>query len=294
MKCPHCSGNVPEHSRLCPNCNCDVGFPNVRAAKRPQELAALELRWKKAHEFAEEKGKEPLLSSFEAAVQTSNAVLCRSLEIANRIVSSDTIFFGTFWLEVEAGIRSPEDNVFDRARRAVDATFFPYYEKEIRFAALSLDGRGPEAYGNCSIVLKDDNIAHRASVCDENTLVFCRRRSVVVGNAPPCGFRATWDDRCRLAGAKLHGSLNDGMTTKDFPAILLRQAKATDDVEFIEVHIYGSLNRHAIKHVWVPKRVLDVPGDATPEDIIRKQENQLFVDSMRRKLKDIAMVEIYS
>ena len=169
MKCPHCSGSIPEHSRLCPNCNCDVGFPNVRAAHRPEERAALETRLKEAHDAALQEGKELLLNAFEAAVQVSNAVLCRSLGVANRIISSDNILFGTFLLEVEAGIRLPEENMFDRARRAVDATFFPFYEREIRFAALSLDGRGPEAYGDCSIVLKDATIAHRASICDENT-----------------------------------------------------------------------------------------------------------------------------
>jgi hypothetical protein len=255
----------------------------VREARRQEECAALDTRWKEVHALALQQGRELVLSNFETAVKNSNAVLCRSLGIANWIISSGNILFGTFWLEVEAGIRLPEDNVFDRARGAVDATFFPFYEREIRFAALSLNGRGPEAYGACSIVLKDEVIAHRASVCDENTLVFCRRHSVIVGDPPPPGFRATWSDRCRLAGAKLYGSLSEHMTAKDFPPILLRQARATDEVDFIEVHIYGSMNRESIERMLVPKGVLDVPEDA------------LLVDSMRRKLAEVgAGLEIYS
>jgi hypothetical protein len=73
------------------------------------------------------------------------------------------------------------------------------------------------------------------------------------------------------------------MTTTDFPHVLLRQAATTDEVEFIEVHIYGSLNRNAIERILIPKRVLDVPEDA------------LLVDSMRRKLAEVgSALELYS
>ena len=283
MKCPKCSGTIPEHSRLCPACNHDVGFPNVRAAEKPEERAALEERCKRAHAQALEQGKQMVLQEFERMVQASNAVLCRSVGVANLLISSDNALFGTYWLEVDAGIRLPEDNAFDRARRAVDATFFPNYEREMRFAALTLDGRGPEAYGACSIVLKDGVVAHRASVCEENTLVFCRRRKIIVGDPPPAGFRAPWGRRCEVAAAKLYSQLSVGMTEKDFPPVLLRQAKGTDEVEFVEVHIYGSLNRRSIERLIIAERVMQVPEDA------------LLVNSIRRKLAEVgATVEFYS
>jgi hypothetical protein len=228
-------------------------------------------------------GTKVVLENFEKAVQNSKAVLCRSLGVASWLISSDNVLFGTFWLEVDAGTRLPADNEFDRARRAVDATFFPSYEREIRFAALTLDERGPEAYGDCSIVLKDVSVANRASVCEENTLVFCRQHKVVAGEPPPLGYRATWNERSRLAGAKLHSQLSQGMMDKDFPGILLRQGHRTDDVEFIEVHIYGSLNRESIECMWIAKRVLQVP------------EEKLLAESIKRKLERVgAKVEYYS
>ena len=136
MKCPYCSVEIPDHIRFCPNCYRDCGFPNVRAAKRPEECAALNARWKEAHRYAIQHGTELILSSFKKAVRSSKAVLCRGLGVVSRLISSDNICFGTFYLEVDAGIRLPENNAFDRARAAVDATFFPHHEEEIRFGAL--------------------------------------------------------------------------------------------------------------------------------------------------------------
>lgn len=222
MKCPHCDGDIPGHVRYCPSCSCDVGFPNVRAAQKTDESNALEVRWKKGQDYALQNGTKLVLDSFEKAVSQSKAVLCRSLGVAHWLISSDNVHFGTFWIEVEAGIRSPKDNEFDLARGAVDATFFPYYQKEIRFAALSLNDRGPVAYGACSIVLKEPFVAHRASVCEENTLVFCRRHQIIVGSPPPPGYRAVWSERPRLATAKLYERLEPRTNGVDFPAILNR------------------------------------------------------------------------
>jgi hypothetical protein len=158
MNCPYCHHENPDHVDRCQHCEKDIGFPNVRAAQRSEERAALNTRWHDAHREAIQQGTEHLLCRFEEAVRKSKAVLCRQLGVANWLVSSDNIHFGTFWLEIEAGIRSPEENAFDRARGAVDATFFPYYHKKIRFAALSIDDQGPMAYGPCSIVLRDSLI----------------------------------------------------------------------------------------------------------------------------------------
>jgi hypothetical protein len=208
MICRHCNYDNPDYVDRCQACYRDLGFPNVRAARRAEESAALDARWAHAYHEAARQGTEHVLRSFEEAVRQSKAVLCRQLGVANWLISNDNVLFGTFWLEIEAGMRSPEQNAFDQARGAVDATFFPYYHREIRFAALSIDEQGPLAYGACSIVLKDSKVAHRSTVFEENTLVFARRFGIIVGSAPPLGYSAVWDDRQRLAVAKLHERIN--------------------------------------------------------------------------------------
>jgi hypothetical protein len=168
-------------------------------------------------------------------------------------VSSDNILFATFYREVGAGIRTPEENAFDKARLAVDAMIFPYYSKDIHFAALSLDDRGPESYGAYSIVLKDMMIEERATVFEENTLVFCRRFGIKPGDMIPTGYRAKWADRHQVGIAKLQHMLTPSMNTADFPQLLLKQHASTDKGEFIEVHIYGSINRRAIEKIVGPR-----------------------------------------
>ena len=62
----------------------------------------------------------------------------------------------------------------------------------------------------------------------------------------------------------------------------MRYGKGTDEVDFIEVHIYGSLNRRSIERVSISKQELEIP------------EELLLVDSLRRKLSEVgASVEVY-
>lgn len=54
-------------------------------------------------------------------------------------------------------------------------------------------------------------------------------------------------------------------------------------MDFIEVHIYGSLNRHAIERVFISKQEVEFPDEELP-----------LIDSLRRKLSEVgASVEIY-
>jgi hypothetical protein len=273
MECPDCHQNIGDHHRTCPVCEADVGFPNVRAALHPDELAALQKRWEAAHAVCSAATLGSLASDLEVALKQSKAVMCRSWGAVDRVVSNDNILFSTFYLELDGGVRTPEDNAFDKARLAVDASIFPFYSRYIRFAALSLDGLGPMAYGPCSIVLKEAIIGKRATLFEENTLVFCRRHNLVVGTPIPRGYRATWSDRHRLGVAKLHQLLTPSMTAKDFPRLVLGQDALTDKTDFIEVHIYGSLNRHAIEVVVGPKP--------------QSEEDRVIVSSIERKLKEV-------
>jgi hypothetical protein len=273
MQCPK-GHNFPNHAQLCPACGCHVGFPNVRTALRSEEITALKLRWESAHEDARNRGAETVLNDFEFEVQNrSRAVICRGWGTVDSIVSNDNVLLGTFYLEIAAGIRNPENNAFDEARHVVDSAVFPLYEKEIRFAALTLNGRGPEAYGRCSIVLKDEVIDERTTVFEENTLVFCRQRGIQIGTPIPPGFRAQWKDRYMLAGAKLHKHITASTDSASFPSILLTNSTKTDGGDFIEVHIYGSMNRHSIEQVRGPRPAAD--------------EDRVIVDSIERKLNEV-------
>lgn len=254
LTCRTCGANVPSSARYCPGCQADAGFPNVRAAEAPTEKDALHQRLADAEVSTKARKCDSVLRNFGSAVLKSKAVICKNLAVVSRLVSSDNALYASFYREIEGELRLPEDNRFDRGRSAVDGTLFPNYHTAICFAALSLDDVGPTAYGAYTVVLKEKMIIQRATVFEENSFSFCQKtHRIVVGDPIPPGYRAVWGERDQLTMAKLHSKIDDATSAKGYPSILLRQGSATDEPDFIEVHIWGPIHRAAIERVVGPK-----------------------------------------
>jgi len=110
----------------------------------------------------------------------------------SELLSSDNTLFATFYQSVHGDARLPEDNEWDRIRQSVDSLLFPYYYDQLRYAALSVDGSGVTGYGEYCVVLKDAAITNRASVFEEDTVLFVKHHRIVAGDPLPPGFRAIW------------------------------------------------------------------------------------------------------
>jgi len=244
----------------------------VRAASAAEETKALRERVANAIVSARARGCQQVLLQFRECVEHSRAIMCRSLSVVQRIVASDSAMYATFYQEVDAGIRLPEDNRWDRGRGSVDQALFPHYARNIVSAALTVDGRGLTGYGPYAIVLRDEMIQHRASVFEENPFSFMTRHKVVTGDPLPPGFRAVWTARDQLAMAKLHSRLDASTAPCDFAHILLTSGATPEQDDFIEVHIFGPIHRRAIERVVGPKP--------------RRNERAL-VASLRAKLRDV-------
>ena len=256
MQCPRCFGEVRDFERNCPVCNHDCGYPNVRAARRPEERQELAKRLQAAEASAKGRRCVDVFSQFRRAVSSSWAVICRSLSQVRQLVESDNALYASFYDLVGMGARRPEDSTTEHERLLTDNLLFPHYHDKIRFAVLSLDGLGAKSYGDCSLVLKDIAIRDRATVFEENSLYFCRERGLGLGKPVPLGYRALWNDRDQLAAVKLEALQLPGMQYRDFAGILLRVFVKPPHEEFIEVHIYGPLHRQSIERLVTrkPKR----------------------------------------
>jgi len=215
---------------------------------------------------------EPILDQFENAVRQSKAVICRRWGVVTKVSEHGDDLFKTYYRQLADGDRLPQDSYFDRARLAIDTTFFPYYHEDINFAALSLDGAGPASYGECSFVFREDVISHRTTVFEENALVFCEKHPFQVGQEPPAGYRTVWEDRHRLAAAKLHVEINDRTEPDKFAGILLKQKGRTDTDEFIEAHIYGKLDLKAVERFIAPKP--------------KRKDDRVLAQRLKRKLRE--------
>lgn len=196
------------------------------------------------------RGCGDVVRDLETAARASKAVIARSLAEAERLASSDNQLYSTYYKLIEAEVRLPSGDRWDRLRRLADAALFPLNEHQIRFAALSLDDHGPSGYGECYLVLREDMIAYRASVFEENSAIYLAKRGYDV----PPGSRAIWEERTLLCVAKLAPQLRTDTRPAQFPALLLRQRSGSEDERIVEVHIWGSMTRRTFEQVVIASR----------------------------------------
>jgi hypothetical protein len=167
----------------------------------------------------------------------------------DRLAASDKELYPTYYGLLEGQIRLPHGNEWDVLRGIADEALFPGYKEEIRFAALSLDGLGLPGYGECSFVLRDAMIAHRASIFEENSALSMKKHAYV----PPPGHRATWGDRAKLCAVKTAGDIGASTGADQFPKLLLEPGATPEEDRFVEVHIWGPMTIRSIERVVVGK-----------------------------------------
>jgi hypothetical protein len=277
MKCINCNDEIPNHMRYCAICGHDAGFPNVRAALRPKEVDALECRVEKVKDGVNSRKCNDILNDFEDAVAKSSVIICARLGKISEFVSSDNSLYQNFYQAIGSEGQLPENNEWDSIREPVDSLLFPHYHKEIRFGSLSINRKGITGYGDCCMTLRDIAIKDRATVFEENTVLFIKKHRIVAGDPMPLGYRASWQKRDLLAVAKLGEKITPETSGDEFPKLL---ASSNDkDGDFIEVHIYGPIQRRAIEH-------LSYYNSAEKKQKVRKVDNILF-KSISRKLKEI-------
>jgi len=274
-KCADCGHDFALAKDRCPHCARPGLFPNVDMAELDEERKALDRRYRKAVQDARDRGCEDIVRSFEDHAGTSKAVIARPLWETMRLASGDHQVYSTYHQQTEQELQVPDGSGWDPLRRVGEPALFGEYTREIRFGALTLDGTGVESYGECSWVLRDDMIAHRASVFEENALTFMRRHRVQVAKVDkiPAGYRAAWEDRAKLCVAKLAGRINGTTSPQDFGALLVTPGRTSKDDEFVEVHIGGPLTVRAFKRVILNN----------------SKRRRLLVRSLRRDLKRFAV-----
>lgn len=271
--CKHCNYEKPLSVGLCPHCAWMDDYPNVFAAE--QEQGELEQRYQDAMENAKGSGSESVLKDFENEVLGSTrAIINRSFEEVKRLVENTNELYATFYQKVRAGVRIPLGEKWDILRAVADDAFFPNYKEDIRFAALSLNNSGLFNYGECSLVLKESMIEHRATVLDENSVIFMKTHKVMMYEAEnlPKGYRATWKDRGKTAVAKHVSDVSAGTSKGEYPKIILQNGKTTEDDIFIEVHIWG------------PMSILSFEG--VTADTTKFKGRKTLVNQIRFKLDD--------
>jgi hypothetical protein len=272
ITCKECGEQHRDDLWICPSCSCATSFPNVNAAARQREQDELQLRYQEVLNAAHVSGSAAIIAEFEQAIRKSEAVICRYFGELARLAYSDEEVYATYYQRIAGGVRIPGGDKWARLRAVADAILFgPQNMIHIRFAALSLNGSGLENYGDCSLSLKDSVIAHRASVFEENSVMFMPHHSVNAGNEyeVPLGYRALWRSRHLLAVAKLAKHITAATSPKEFVALLLTSAADPALDDFLEVHVWGVLTIRSLSKVTVRNWVLK-PSDLQLKEIEEK------------------------
>ena len=256
--CPKCKKGLPTSVRICPHCGEPCDPPNIRAARRSEEVAGLQRRLEDAQKKLEEEGCSALAAALSTALAGSRAVISRPLGDMERLAARETESLGTFFEQIDAGTRYPEDSGWDWWRQVTEHVLFPGYRNRIRFASLTLNDRGLSIFGDCFVTLRTPMIEARTSVFEENNVMFFQRQDLAMSKqvelmmgqtAILCGYKATWEDRYKLGLAKLGPRIHRGMTEDDLPTLVQRCGDSPEQADFIEVHIYGDITINAVEKI---------------------------------------------
>ena len=256
LKCSHCGFVIPPSSSYCPHCARPSLYPNVNAANDIEEKEALKNRYNNAISHAKSLKYYNILDEFEKSIKCSKAVINRSILETERIATNENQLYASFYKLIESGVRIPEGNKWDKIRVLADDAIFPGYKDDIRFACLTLDGMGLFNYGEVTMILKEIMISHRASVFEENSVLFMEHHNIKISQSHklPKGYRASWYDRHKLCIAKHFKELKTDTNNEDFPSIILKEGKTTAEDIFIEVHIWGPLSIRSFEYMKIKKQ----------------------------------------
>lgn len=248
LLCDHCKSVVSDVSATCFTCGQLIGFPNVRSAGKAEEKRALEARYSKAFEEATD-GHLDRLKDFSKKLKTTCAVFNEDIGFLHTFITNNKALYASYILGVKGKLRKPAKGENDRHRTTVESMIFGAYGEDIRYAALSLDGIGVKSYGKYSLRLRDVAIDTRASLLEDNSYVFVEKHGMKAGTEIPPGHRATWEDREKLALAKLAQKITSSTSEAEYAKILLFSEGDYKTDQFIEVHIYGEFDANAIDSV---------------------------------------------
>lgn len=247
--CNHCGALISELSDKCFTCGESVGAPNVRSANAPEEKRALDARYNKVLTDAAVIGTQERLKEFGGRMKLTCAVVNVDINFLHTFVTNEKALYTSYLLGVQGELRKPAQVGDDRHRLIVEGMMFGSYGKDIRYAALSLDGKGVHSYGNYSVRLREVAINKRATLLEDNSYAFAEKHGMTAGQQIPAGYRSSWEDREKLAVAKLAHRIPSAGSEADYPSLLLFSEGNHKTDDFIEVQIYGTFDTQSIESV---------------------------------------------
>lgn len=259
LLCDRCRFDIPLDRTNCPHCGGSTICPNVRLASDPEEKTALDRRYQDSLHLSS--NRADIVQQFEVAAATSRAVMGATIKKLEPLATGFYEVYATYYDLIDLRfLRPPDDGQPDWSKRRPQAEIellgSPKHINQLHYAALSLDGQSLPTYGECTVWLRNEMIAHRTTVFEGNSALFFHRKVLDF----PHGWRATWAERAKLCVAKLANRVTSSTQSHDFPEILLKPGASGLDDDFIEVHVFGEMTIRTFERIRLPKSAKNAPG----------------------------------
>lgn len=253
--CPDCTIVIPDNKGVCPHCGRPSRPLNVLCADRTDELSALDSEFDRAIHFAGRAGTDSETQAFLTFCVDSKAIFCAPFRTLLPVVTQHVDLFADFYKLADLRCQSPELGKRDwhMLRNTAEAFLVEGKPKdlEILYAALSINGKGLESYGECTLILNPAMTGHRATVFPDNSALYFERNP----GKPAAGMRARWQDRHKLCIIKNVRDIRAGMDFDAFCELLLRQSEDRLSDRLVEVHVTGPISMRAFEKIRLPNPV---------------------------------------
>lgn len=222
----------------------------MRLAEQEAERRKLQERYEKAWNDSRRRGLEKIVAEFERVCDASTAVFNCGVTKLFREIASETDIFETYHDLERLRVRSerPTGHNFQKLRPQAEIELMgsEQHLDKLHYAALSLDGFGLDGYGDCTVTLREDMICHRASCFEGNSALLYEQEHDFSEF-----LRSSWAERAMLCVAKTAAVLDDSISCRDFPRMLLSTGLTQDNDQFVEVHVFGTMTAQTFETVAI-------------------------------------------
>ncbi|MDV6333240.1 hypothetical protein [Asticcacaulis sp. 201] len=258
--CEKCSSTVLPGERLCGTCLDDPTPPNVRLAVAERE--ALTRRWSSTAYRKTRQERKFALEEFTAAVKSGSAIISKQPEEMLAYVFDDLPLLQRFKVSPFSAESMRHETRAQKVKTEADNKVYPGLSYKITSAVLSLTDEGLPVFGSYHLKIDETVLTDRATVLEYGTVrLFQQPEEDDVEDWREQNWSATtgrvafWAHVHVLASAKLHSKLKATHTAADFRRIVLSEGMAFLETDYLEIHIYGDVERESIRSVKPPAHI---------------------------------------
>jgi hypothetical protein len=282
IACPRCQEDNLRNADNCKRCGESIGFVNVNLYSDRYFLNEIDNRFLNVMSISGDKRSE--LTSFEELINVNGKALINLNFKMLCLLILEKEDYLPYRMAVEKGKRVKASFLNDKDRCVVEASFYGIDGGKIVYAVLSLDDNGLTNYGKTTIILKTKTIEHRTSVFERNTYHLfdeLKKNGWNIRGPIPPGHSCTWEYRGKLAVCKHGMEIVSGNSAPNFEKLLVKSGTDRGEDEFIELHIFNSLNYLAVEQITIHKQV-DSEFDLLQMEILQEESKKIGISLIKK------------